>query len=166
MHSYVALVRMWSCTSPLSPVYPARCSDRLSYCAKTLSFSQHKIPGTNPVSWGPSFLWPDTRNGGAQVSPFRKSFLMPGWRQLASTLPSPGQLLEGERGKRGAPPISSSSGESALWSQSRPILGPSVSARTSCSLPPSLMGKMTVVIGSTSRMTDTMLMSCLDSPLR
>lgn len=57
--------------------------------------------------------------------------------------------------------------EKALYGPSqRPILRPSASARTSCSLPPSLMGKMTVVTGSTSRMTDTMLMSCLDSPLR
>lgn len=100
------------------------------------------------------------------MSPFRKSFLRPGWRQLASTLPSPGQLLEGERGKREPLPFPAVQ-EKALYGPSqRPILGPSASARTSCSLPPSLMGKMTVVTGSTSRMTDTMLMSCLDSPLR
>lgn len=30
-------------------------------------------------------------------------------------------------------------------------------------LPPNLMGKMTVMIAGTSRMTDTVLRSCLDS---
>lgn len=64
---------------------------------KTLSFSQHEIPETNPVSWGTPSQWPDTQKEGHKCLPLE--FIRPARMATGGLDSSPGQLLESERGK-------------------------------------------------------------------